>query len=272
MGSNSPDINPEDGEGPVREIELAPFAIGRFPVTNDLFSRFVDETGFVTEAEMFGWSFVFWAHLETSRIHDLAVDTPAATPWWCRVPGACWRSPEGPSSSLVTRLNHPVVHISWRDAAAFCRWCDLRLPTEAEWEYAARGDLVQKRFPWGDTLLPEGQHLCNIWQGSFPYQDTAEDGFCNTCPVDAFPPNGLGLSSMTGNTWEWCADWFSSDFHQQGSRSNPSGPGSGSRRVIRGGSFLCHESYCNRYRTSARSSNTPDSSTSHTGFRCARTL
>jgi formylglycine-generating enzyme required for sulfatase activity len=129
--------------------------------------------------------------------------------------------------------------------------------------------LVGKLYPWGDKLRPEGRHLCNIWQGEFPREDTAEDGYAGTCPVDAFPPNAYGLYSVTGNTWEWCADWFDAEFHRTASRHNPQGPPNGSARVIKGGSFLCHKSYCNRYRVAARTSNTPDSTTAHIGFRCA---
>jgi sulfatase modifying factor 1 len=143
------------------------------------------------------------------------------------------------------------------------------LLTESEWEYAARGGLVQKLYPWGDELQPNGEHRCNIWQGEFPKQDTAEDGYAGACPVDAFPPNGFNLYSMTGNVWEWCADWFDTDHHRLAPRIDPQGPSGGRARVIKGGSFLCHESYCNRYRVAARTSQTPDSSTSNIGFRCA---
>jgi formylglycine-generating enzyme len=167
-------------------------------------------------------------------------------------------------------MDHPVVHVSWNDAMAYCAWSGQRLPTEAEWEYAARGGLTGKNYPWGDKLRPGGKHLCNIWQGEFPRINTADDGYEETCPTDAFPPNGFGLYSITGNTWEWCADWFSTDFHRDGPRNDPKGPDTGTNRVIKGGSFLCHKSYCNRYRVAARSSNTPDSSTSHMSFRCAR--
>ncbi|WP_263419829.1 formylglycine-generating enzyme family protein [Terriglobus albidus] len=270
MGTDYADAFPEDGEGPVREVTLDPFWIDRYPVTNELFSRFVEETGYRTEAERFGWSFVFWAHIPKERFYDLVVDTVAAAPWWCKVPGANWRNPEGPGSAIKSRDNHPVVHVSWNDALSFCEWSGQRLPTEAEWEYAARGGLVQKLYPWGDKLRPDGEHRCNIWQGEFPRHDTGDDGYTGTCPVDAFPPNGYGLYSTTGNTWEWCADWFSTDFHLTGSRVNPKGPEGGENKVMKGGSFLCHKSYCNRYRVAARSSNTPDSSTSHMSFRCAR--
>lgn len=272
MGTDYSEGFPDDGEGPIREVTLDPFWIDRYPVTNELFSRFVAETHYVTEAERFGWSYVFWAHIPKTRFRDLVEDTVAAAPWWCKVPGANWTCPEGPGSSTVTRNNHPVVHISWNDAQSFCVWSGQRLPTEAEWEYAARGGLVQKTYPWGDKLRPAGNHLCNIWQGTFPEEDTGEDGYKGTCPVDAFPPNGFGLYSPTGNTWEWCADWFDRDFHSTGSRNNPPGPQQGTVRVIKGGSFLCHKSYCNRYRVAARSSNTPDTSTSHMGFRCTKSM
>ncbi|HEY1214339.1 MAG TPA: formylglycine-generating enzyme family protein [Bryobacteraceae bacterium] len=272
MGTDYAEAFPEDGEGPVREVTLDPFWIDQHPVTNELFSQFVEATGYRTEAERFGWSFVFWAHIPKERFYELVVDTVAAAPWWCKVPGANWRSPEGPGSAIKSRGNHPVVHVSWNDAVSFCEWSGQRLPTEAEWEYAARGGLVQKLYPWGDKLRPDGEHRCNIWQGEFPRHDTGDDGYTGTCPVDAFPPNGYGLYSATGNTWEWCADWFSTDFHLTGSRINPTGPESGENKVMKGGSFLCHKSYCNRYRVAARSSNTPDSSTSHMSFRCARNI
>jgi sulfatase modifying factor 1 len=270
MGTDTLDGFPRDGEGPVRAITLAPFSIDRFPVTNDLFAQFILATGYITDAERFGWSFVFWSHLPEATFDDLVEDTVAGAPWWCKVPGAAWSKPEGPGSTIAMRGDHPVVHVSWSDAQAFCHWSNQRLPTEAEWEYAARGGLVQQLYPWGDELQPDGKHRCNIWQGQFPSIDTGEDGFTGTCPVAAFPPNAFGLSSVTGNTWEWCADWFDPTFHVTGPRLNPHGPPDGLTRVIRGGSFLCHASYCNRYRVAARSANTPDSSTSNTGFRCAR--
>jgi formylglycine-generating enzyme required for sulfatase activity len=269
MGTDFAEGFPADGEGPVRPVTVQPFSIDRFPVTNELFRRFVQETGYRTDAERFGWSFVFWLHIPRKRFDQLVEGRVPAAPWWCRVNGARWDRPEGPDSSLLRREKHPVVHVSWNDASAFARWSGQRLPTEAEWEYAARGGLEQKLYPWGNKLRPEGKHLCNIWQGEFPDRDTAEDGYSGTCPVDAFPPNGYGLYSVTGNAWEWCADWFSVDFHIDGPRENPTGPPTGQERVTKGGSFLCHKSYCNRYRVAARTRNTPDSSTSNTGFRCA---
>jgi formylglycine-generating enzyme len=259
-----------DGEGPVRPVILSPFAIDVFPVTNGDFSVFVEATGYRTEAEKFGWSFVFFAHIPKKRYQKLVVDTVAAAPWWCKVPGASWRHPEGPGSTIAGRDNKPVVHISWNDAARYAEWAGKQLPTEAQWEYAARGGLEQKLYPWGDELTPGGRHLCNIWQGRFPTHDTGEDGYTGPCPVDAFPPNGFGLYSVTGNVWEWCADWFHTRFAATPPLLDPAGPASGKCKVMKGGSFLCHASYCNRYRVGARTKNTPDSSTSNIGFRCVR--
>jgi sulfatase modifying factor 1 len=271
MGTDSPEGFPDDAEGPVRTVTLDPFSIDRDPVTNDRFQNFIEATGYRTEAERFGWSFVFWGLIPPASFSDLVEDTVASAPWWCKVPGARWNEPEGPGSTLKTRGNHPVVHISWHDATAFTAWCGKRLPTEAEWEYAARGGLEQKLYPWGDKLRPNGEHRCNLWQGEFPKIDTAEDGYAGTSPVDAFPPNDFGLFSITGNTWEWCSDWFDTHFHRTAAPENPKGPPTGNSRVMKGGSFLCHRSYCNRYRVAARTSNTPDSSTSNIGFRCVST-
>jgi len=269
MGTDFAEGFPLDGEGPIRPVTVRPFSIDRNPVTNRLFRQFVEATGYRTEAERFGWSFVFWLHIPPARFRELVEDTVQAAPWWCKVPGARWDQPEGPGSNVSTRDDHPVIHVSWNDAVAFTRWSGQRLPTEAEWEYAARGGLEQKIYAWGDKLRPNGEYRCNIWQGEFPKHDTGADGYAGTCPVDAFPPNGYGLYSVTGNTWEWCADWFSPDFHKTADRDNLVGPPTGTGRVTRGGSFLCHKSYCNRYRVAARTSNTPDSTTSNTGFRCA---
>lgn len=252
MGSEDADANPGDGEGPVRGVTVRPFEIDAHCVTNERFAAFVAATGYRTDAERFGWSYVFAKFLPGHLRRDSP--RPAATPWWCGVRGAYWAAPEGPGSDLSSRGDHPVVHVSWADAAAFCRWEGSRLPTEAEWEYAARGGLDQRRYPWGDELTPGGEHRCNIWQGRFPTRDTAEDGYAGTAPVDAFPPNGFGLYNVSGNVWEWCADWWTRD----------------ASRVMRGGSYLCHASYCNRYRVAARTSNSPDSSGGNNGFRCAR--
>jgi formylglycine-generating enzyme required for sulfatase activity len=266
MGSEESFTLPEDGEGPVRRITVDAFHISRCAVTNEEFGNFVGRTGYKTESERFGWSFVFQNHLPDA---DKGVAMPSA-PWWRRVEGACWRYPEGQGSSVQGRERHPVVHVSWNDAQAYCGFAGVRLPSEAEWEYAARGGLQQERYPWGDELLVNGQHQCNIWQGEFPARDLGEDGFRGTAPVDAFTPNGFGLFNCAGNVWEWCADYFDADWQHEGTTLNPAGPPQGAARVLKGGSFLCHESYCFRYRNAARTSNTPDSSTGNLGFRVAR--
>lgn len=267
MGTEDGEGFPADGEGPVREIHVDPFYIAPHAVTNEAFAAFIEETGYVTEAERFGWSFVFYSVLPP-KVAKRAERVPQA-PWWCAVKGACWCWPEGRGSHVRGRMDHPVIHVSWNDAVAYCRWAGKRLPTEAEWEYAARGGLVQKKYAWGDELTPGGEHRCNIWQGTFPETNTAGDGFVGTCPVGTFPPNGYGLYEVAGNVWEWCTDWFSPTYHVGGPRRNPKGPPEGEAKVMRGGSYLCHASYCNRYRVAARSSNTPDSSTGNIGFRCA---
>ncbi|MFD1677072.1 formylglycine-generating enzyme family protein [Alicyclobacillus fodiniaquatilis] len=267
MGTDSDEGFPADGEGPVHKVSLDAFYISRHSVTNAEFAAFVDATGYQTDAEKYGWSFVFYSFLDASLLDEITQYSSQA-PWWIAVKGATWRTPEGPDSDIADRLNHPVVHVSWNDAMAYCAWVGMRLPTEAEWEYAARGGLVQKRYAWGDILRQNGQHHCNIWQGKFPQKNTGSDGYLGTCPVDAFEPNGYGLHNVCGNVWEWCADWFANDYYRRSAFRNPKGPAKGMNRIIRGGSYLCHDSYCNRYRVAARSSNTPDSSAGHTGFRC----
>jgi sulfatase modifying factor 1 len=264
MGAEDALGYPEDGEVPVHDVELSAFSVDRRTVTNEQFELFVESTGHVTDAERFNWSFVFGGLLPDEFPDTAAV---ASAPWWRQVIGADWRHPEGPHSNVAERLDHPVVHVSWADAAAYCEWSGTRLPTEAEWEYAARGGLSGRRFPWGDELEPGGTHRMNVWQGRFPAENTLGDGYIGTCPADAFDPNGYGLFNMTGNVWEWCADWFDTDYYRRSDTIDPRGPVTGTRRVMRGGSYLCHESYCRRYRVAARSSSTPDSSTGNVGFR-----
>ncbi len=269
MGSEDRWAYPEDGEGPVRAVEVSPFSIGAYAVSNADFACFVEQTGYVTHAERFGWSFVFAGLLPDDFPPTQGV---AQAPWWRKVEGADWAHPEGPQSSIADRVDHPVVHVSWDDAAAYCAWAQARLPTEAEWELAARGRLEQQPFPWGDELEPADEHVMNVWQGDFPARNTAADGFLGTAPVDAFPPNGYALHNMTGNVWEWTADWFHPTFRQRDRRRDPAGPPRGTNRVQKGGSYLCHHSYCRRYRVAARQGSTPDSSTGNVGFRCAAEL
>ncbi len=262
MGADDGEGFPGDGEGPSRRIQLRPFEISTCAVSNREFARFVDSTGYRTDAEESGWSFVFHDFIGDrcgERVHDI--------PWWIKVEGACWRHPEGAGSDIESRTDHPVVHVSWFDAIAYCRWAGTRLPTEAEWEYAARGGLEGARYAWGSELTPGGEHRCNIWQGSFPDTNTCEDGYRGTAPVDAFEPNGFGLYNVCGNVWEWCADTFSANYHHVTRPLDPIYLVPTGTRSMRGGSYLCHDSYCNRYRVAARSSNTPDSTTGHCGFR-----
>ena len=253
MGSEDQDANKEDHEGPVREVTVDGFYIDKYQVSNRKFNAFIDETGYVTDAERFGWSFVF--HMLLAEVDDRHVKGQLPnTPWWLAVEGASWKHPHGPSSGIEDIMDHPVVHVSWNDAEAYAKWAGKRLPTEAEWEYAARGGLEQKRYPWGDELEP-GRHMCNIWQGEFPMNNTKADGYIGTAPVDAYKPNGYGLYNASGNVWEWCSNWFDETRQAKG---------------IRGGSYLCHHSYCNRYRVAARSSNMVDSSTGNMGFRTVK--
>ena len=257
----------EDGEGPAREVELAPFAIARTAVTNAQFRAFVRATSYITEAEQAGSSFVFYLQVDPERRAAIR-QVSRELPWWLPVEGACWQRPTGPGSWIHDRLDHPVVHVSWNDAAAYCAWAGAQLPTEAQWEFAARGGLAGKRYAWGDELEPGGRRGCNIWQGEFPSKP-APGWSPGTLPAGDFEPNGWGLHQMAGNTWEWCADWASPDYHRATAACDPLHDKPTGRRSLRGGSFLCHESYCNRYRVAARGSNTRDTSASTCGFRVA---
>ena len=268
MGSDNVRF-PGDGEGPVRKVTLGDFSVACHAVSNLQFGDFVRATGYVTDAERYGWSFVFETFLPMATRHAIG-SRVAGTPWWVPVPHAYWAQPDGPPSTILDRLDHPVVHVSWNDALAYCKWSGTRLPTEAEWEMAARGGLERAIYPWGNELVPEGEHRCNIWQGRFPDLNTAEDGYAGTAPVHAFKPNGYGLHNIIGNVWEWCVDYFSPGYHLTTTADDPLQGEPSANRSLRGGSFLCHESYCNRYRVAARSSNAHDSSSNNIGFRVVR--
>lgn len=265
MGDSTGDRNEADGEGPVHPVTLDGFSMDATPVTNDVFAQFLAATGYVTEAEQWGYSAVF--HLALSAPTEHVMGAPAHAPWWLAVRGADWRHPGGAGSDVDALGDHPVVHVTWNDAIAFCTWSGRRLPTEAEWEFAARGGIDAAKYPWGDAAIDAGGWRANIWQGTFPSVNSADDGYLTTAPVRTFEPNGYGLLQMVGNVWEWCADWFDSGYYETSPQHNPPGPVAGLERVLRGGSYLCHDSYCNRYRNSARSRSTPDSSLGNAGFR-----
>ena len=252
MGSTGPETYPEDGEGPVRTVRVAPFAMAATTVTVADFAVFAAETGHRSDAEAYGTSLVF-AGLLDSRLRK-AAPAVAATPWWREVAGATWFRPEGPGSSAAGREGHPVAHVSQRDASAYALWSGTRLPTETEWEYAARGGLDQQPYPWGAVREPGGRVLMNTFAGEFPDSPAGPVG---TVAAADFPPNAYGLHNMTGNVWEWT----SSSFRDAGD----------ARPVLRGGSYMCHASYCRRYRTSARTPATAETSLGHTGFRLALT-
>lgn len=265
MGDAFGDGNPADGERPVHEVRLDAFEIDGTCVTNADFARFVDASGYETQAEAFGSSAVFHLALR-ARAGDVLGST-VGSPWWLGVRGADWRHPGGALSGIDGLDDHPVVHVSWNDAVAYCGWAGRRLPTEAEWERACRGGLSGARYPWGDELLDDGAWQANIWQGDFPMRNTTADGYLSTAPVRSFGRNGYGLWQAVGNVWEWCADWFHPGYYAASRTEDPRGPVAGVAKVMRGGSYLCHDSYCNRYRNAARSSNTPDSSAGNMGFR-----
>ena len=284
-------------EGPVHEATVAGFWLDRTTVTNIQFQKFVDATRYVTVAErqpdpkdypnalpgkLVPGSLVF--HRPRQRVH-----LDDWTQWWRYVQGACWRHPEGPRSDLKGRGHHPVVHVAYEDVEAYAEWIGKRVPTEAEWELAARGGLDGAEFCWGDELAPGGRHLANTWQGEFPWQNLADDGYERTAPVGSFPPNGFGLYDMAGNVWEWTSDWFTTRHATVKAVASCCGPVADAeaaaraasrdpnlphiaipRRVLKGGSFLCAPNYCTRYRPAARSPQQVDSGSCHIGFRLAR--
>ncbi|KAG8189550.1 hypothetical protein JTE90_008510 [Oedothorax gibbosus] len=269
MGTDKP-VFVADGEGPSRKVTLDDFYLDIHEVSNEDFKVFVEKTGHVTEAETFGDSFVL-EYLLSDNVKATISQAVAAAPWWLPVKGADWRHPEGVDSNIEERMDHPVIHVSWNDAVAYCKWKNMRLPTEAEWEYACRSGLNDRLFPWGNKQMPQDKHYMNIWQGQFPGNNTAEDGFVSTAPVTSFPATSLGLKNIVGNVWEWTSDWWSVQ-HTEAKQHNPQGPSSGSDKVKKGGSYMCHKSYCYRFRCAARSQNTPDTSAGNLGFRCAASV
>ncbi|RZF44480.1 hypothetical protein LSTR_LSTR002253 [Laodelphax striatellus] len=269
MGTDEPIVT-ADGESPERTVKVDNFFMDAYEVNNAQFKQFVDDTNYITEAERFGDSFVF-EPLISEKVKSSITQAVAGAPWWLPVKASSWRNPEGPDSNIEDRMNHPVVHVSWNDAVAFCAWAGKRLPTEAEWEFACRSSLDRRLFPWGNKMMPNDKHRMNIWQGEFPLNNTALDGFVSTAPVDQFPSNSFGLHNMVGNVWERTSAWWAVR-HTKKYLDNPKGPTSGTEKVKKGGSYLCHKSYCYRYRCAARSQNTPDSSAGNLGFRCAASI
>ena len=295
-------------EKPAHRVEVKPFFMDTKPVTNAEFAKFVEETGYVTVAERP----VDWEELKKQvppgtpkppdemlapgslvfRPTSGPVDLRDMSQWWVWTTGASWRHPEGPDSTIEGRENHPVVQIAYEDAQAYAQWAGKRLPTEAEWEFAARGGLESKRYAWGDEEHPDGQFMVNRWTGEFPYRNDGKDGFVGTSPVGTFSANSYGLYDMGGNVWNWCSDLYRADTFAArvgdekaccdprgpltaagetvtpGDPSPPTVPGA-ERRVTKGGSFLCHPAYCESYRPSARRGTPPDTGSSHVGFRCA---
>jgi formylglycine-generating enzyme required for sulfatase activity len=288
-------LGSDDGlpdERPAHRVRLKGFWIDAHEVTNAEFAAFVDETGYVTtaervptaaelglppDAELPADALVPGSLVLNTPGPDATVDGPYE--WWRWQPGASWRHPEGREANILGRLDHPVVHVSWDDARAFAEWAGKRLPTEAEWERAARGGVDGRAYVWGDEQIPGGIWRGNVWQGRFPVENKLADGFAGTAPVGSFEPNAYGLFDMGGNVWEWCADWYRPDAYEADAdaiATDPTGPTASwdpaepdlPKRVTRGGSFLCSDSYCLGYRPSARMKTSPDTGLMHTGFRC----
>jgi len=277
---------------PVHLVTVGGFWMDATPVTNAQFQKFVKATGYKTIAERAPDPKDFPGAPKENLVAGSAVFSPPFTEvsldnflnWWKYVPGANWRRPEGPQSDLKGREDHPVIQIAWEDAVAYAKWADKRLPTEAEFEFAARGGLDRNRYAWGNELKPGGKWAANIWQGRFPWKNRKEDGFERTSPVRAFPANGFGLYDMGGNVWQWCSDWYRPDYFEelakQGVVKNPQGPESSfdpqepgmPKRVQKSGSFLCSDQYCSRYLVGSRGKGAPDSGSSNTGFRCVRSI
>lgn len=263
----------EDLEKPKIDLYHSAFFIDQTTVTNEEFEKFCSDTNYVTDAEKYGWSFVF--HYFVDDDNKKKSNSIKSMPWWYAVYGADWRHPEGPGSTIEERMDHPVVHVSRNDAIAYCKWSEKRLPTEAEWEIAARGGTQFEHYPWGEDLLVNGEYQCNIWQGQFPEKNNLNDGYANTAPVKTYKPNGFGCYQMIGNVWEWCLNpakipLFSFEKYSNEYFYAVYWQPDDHLYATKGGSFLCHASYCKRYRITARNSNTGNSSSNNIGFRCVK--
>jgi len=291
MGNDKADPGHQE-EAPQHLVQIKPFWMDETEVTNEQFAQFVAATGYVTDAEknldprdfpnapaeyLKGGSLIF-KHTDVPNPFQCTTSNTGNLPWWKFTAGATWQHPEGPGSNILGHEKYPVICITYKDAQAFAKWAGKRLPTEAEWEFAARGGLKNKPYVWGDEERPGGKIMCNHWQGKFPAVDTGEDGFKNVAPVKSFPPNGYGLYDMAGNVWEMCEDWYGTDWYAKSPKDNPLGPAIGhdpegtgfGQHVIRGGSWLCDEAYCFRYRPTARQGIDALTSTNHVGFRCVQ--
>jgi formylglycine-generating enzyme required for sulfatase activity len=288
MGSSEPSFG---DSRPWHETYVDGFWMDKTEVTNAEFARFVKATGYITVAERKPRAEDFPTAPPENLVAGSVVFTPPDHPvalndhfqWWSYVKGANWRHPEGPLSSIKGKENHPVVHVAYEDALAYCKWASKRLPTEAEYEFAERGGLDRKPYAWGDEFRPNGKFMANTFQGHFPDKNTGEDGYITTAPVASFPPNGYGLYDLSGNVWEWTADWYRSDYYKTladhgGVARNPQGPSDSfdpgepgvAKKVHRGGSFLCTDQYCSRYMVGGRGKGEPDTGTNHLGFRCVK--